>query len=550
MENPNEIWQVDVNGEIYDANFSELSNWVLESSVLPTDKVRRGNLRWLEAGKVPGLQEFFNAKSEGSQVTNISVTSNEIDSNPIQNFENNKIGEIQGNQTFFTEEIIESNETGPELNSNLQTEFNSDENSTDICSIHKETPSFYICEVCSHYFCKACPNSYGAEVKTCPYCGGMCKRKTDFIEIKHQEIQFNQDISEGFGFNDFGKALAYPFNFKSSLFWGGLFFAIFSLGQGASGISSIFMMVAAIFCWMLANTLTFGVLANTLDNFAQGKTDLDFLPRFDDFDIWDDVVHPFLLSIAVWISSFGIMVVLILGAVWYSWNTFSRQFANPEQKVMNTLDQESVQSIDHVKQITEKLKKQNAGRPGLEVGEDGLTEAQRITIKEEAEFQRLSDLTKNYKKAQLESTLGKTPETVEKENQEFLANFVKVAGIFIILVGLAFFWGVLYFPAACIVAGYTRSFWSTLNPLIGLDTVKHLGVDYLKILVMTGIIWFFAAILGFVVSFVLSPFNLPMFGNLPARFIGSFISFFFAVVFSVTLGYAVYKNSSKLKLYR
>ena len=63
------------------------------------------------------------------------------------------------------------------------------------------------------------------------------------------------------------------------------------------------------------NTLTFGILVNTVENMANGKTDLDFMPRFDDFSIWDDVVHPFFLSIGVYLVSFGLVLILLVGAM-------------------------------------------------------------------------------------------------------------------------------------------------------------------------------------------------------------------------------------------
>src|SRR5688572_13861303 len=61
----NEIWQAEVLGQIYETNLEELTQWITEGALLPDDKVRRGNLRWLEAGKVPPLMPFFNAKANG-----------------------------------------------------------------------------------------------------------------------------------------------------------------------------------------------------------------------------------------------------------------------------------------------------------------------------------------------------------------------------------------------------------------------------------------------------------------------------------------------------
>src|SRR5688500_3456475 len=67
-QNPNEVWQVEVGGQVYEAPFAELGDWIGEGSLQPGDKVRRGNLRWVEARLVPGLIPFFNAKQEGKPI--------------------------------------------------------------------------------------------------------------------------------------------------------------------------------------------------------------------------------------------------------------------------------------------------------------------------------------------------------------------------------------------------------------------------------------------------------------------------------------------------
>src|SRR5215207_5250585 len=64
-ESSQEIWQVKVGGQVYEAPFGELSDWINEGSLLPGDKVRKRNLRWIEARRVPTLVPFFNAKEQG-----------------------------------------------------------------------------------------------------------------------------------------------------------------------------------------------------------------------------------------------------------------------------------------------------------------------------------------------------------------------------------------------------------------------------------------------------------------------------------------------------
>jgi hypothetical protein len=46
----------------------------------------------------------------------------------------------------------------------------------------------------------------------------------------------------------------------------------------------------------------------------------------------------------------------------------------------------------------------------------------------------------------------------------------------------------------------------------------------------------------------LSAFDMPGVGNLPAKFIGSLFGFYFSVVFSCVLGFAIFKNAHKLDL--
>ncbi len=552
MENPKEIWQVKVNGEVYDTDFEELTSWVFEHSVMETDEVRRGDLRWLEAGKVPMLREFFNAGNTSAEQLQVNVTTNEgvdiLDAGLEQQTEISQTQSdniiTQNSNEDFAQDVLEvgekqefTNEIGQEIDINY-------------CTVHPDEPSKVLCSVCFHPFCGECPTTYGT-VKTCPYCGGICEPIKKVEEKNKREVQFNLDFAKNFGLVDFGKALAYPFKYKTSLIFGSLMFAVFSLGQGAANMGSMFLIVGALICFMFANSLVFGVLANTIENFAKGYTDKNFMPSFDDFNVWDDIVHPFFLSVGIWVSSFGLFIALIAGGFWFSWNTISGEISNSAQSSSVTVTpQSSIEAIDYVKQITEKFRKQNDGRLNLEIGEDGLTESQRATVDKEAEFRRINDLAKNYRKDQLENTIGKTTETKDKEINQIANGFMQNAGLILIFAGIALVWGLFYFPAACAVAGYTRSFTATVNPLIGLDTIKHLGFDYLKLVLMFIVLILFSTIVGGVLSSLLSPLDLPILGNLPAKFIGSIVTFYISVVFAVLLGYVVYKNSKKLQIFR
>jgi hypothetical protein len=54
-----DIWQVMCGGDIYQADLATLKQWIADGLVQQTDQVRKGNLRWLEAGRVPSLRRVF-----------------------------------------------------------------------------------------------------------------------------------------------------------------------------------------------------------------------------------------------------------------------------------------------------------------------------------------------------------------------------------------------------------------------------------------------------------------------------------------------------------
>lgn len=158
MENLDEIWQTSVNGEIYETDFTGLVGWIADGALLPQDKVRRGNLRWIEADKVPSLHRFFNAKELES--TNQIVTStnihNEIHPPQVQNFSVNLSQPVT--QTFQAP-------PPPTFYKDLAPEAE-----RKFCVIHTDANAKYHCEICGNYFCKACPQN-----SVCPMCGAACK---------------------------------------------------------------------------------------------------------------------------------------------------------------------------------------------------------------------------------------------------------------------------------------------------------------------------------------------------------------------------------------
>lgn len=553
-----DIWQIDVNGQIYEAPFDEMAQWIAEGSLLRGDMVRKGSLRWIEAGRVPTLVQFFNAKEAGNPILPVVTVSE--DNPQTSNFQ--PAAETPPPAPAFEPVASPFSNFQPEIPVEPAPNFAPPPPPppppvAGMCVMHSDVWAVYQCDTCGNSFCKTCPNSYGGTVKICPFCGAMCRS----IEAAKAEAQVNyrheEALAEGFGMVDFGRALAYPFKFKLTYFFGAVMFAFFSYGQSAASMGGFMLTVASLFCLMGTNMLTFGILSNTVDNFSQGKIGGNFMPAFDGFSIWEDVLHPFFMSIAVYIVSFGLLVVLIIGAIWYFMGSLVTAADKLQETSVSTIlpgsqgDLNSAKQVPQIQQFKEQLKKQGRYTNGeMPTDEDIVRQQGTNGGDTEDMVMQAQETIQKTRKAQTEAMIGKAPDEEKAQYSQMARELAGKASLFMIPIALAFLWGIFYFPAACAVAGYTRSFSATLNPFVGLDTIKRLGFSYVKILLMCLLILIISGAASVLLAVIFSPFDLPRMGNIPAKIVESFIAFYFSIVFSCMLGFALYKNSDRLRLLR
>ncbi len=516
-----EIWQVDSGGTIFETTLDEMTQWIAEGSLLRIDRVRKGNLRWIEAGKVPVLIEFFNARESGA-----------ADPPPI-------VTVTSGNAPINTG----SHEATVEA--------------AQVCCIHEDLEAVFACETCFNHFCRTCPNSYGGTVKICPYCGAMCRP----IQIRQETPEFAAPgASTRLSFSDVVESFGYPFKFLASLVLGAVMFMFLSVGQTVAGVGGIFMMWGALVCFLLANTLTFGILANTIDNFTQGKFGLNFMPSFDDFSLWDDVVHPFFLMIGAYISSFGPLIAVVLAAVFLIVLPATREIGKAQAEVIQAgnrpmpIELNAARQSREVRDLVEREKARQFESTTLESPTltdpsefESTTPGEPFSDEDIAEIQGLID---EHRKGQLESVVGKEPETLQNERFELFKELLGKGLILLAIAGICLIWGLFYFPAACAVAAYTRSFWAAVNPTVGLDTIKRLGIDYVKILLVGAFLLVLSGMVSGVLGVIFFPFDMPGLGNIPATAVGSLFGFYFSIVFSCVLGFVLYRAADKLELYR
>ncbi|MBK9165500.1 MAG: hypothetical protein IPM21_16635 [Acidobacteria bacterium] len=534
-----ETWQVEVGGAVYEAQFAELPDWISEGSLQPDDKVRRGNLRWIEARKVPQLVPFFNAKAKGEPlpvVVTETKQSAEPDTQSVTQVSLNAVPEPLPVVLPATASI-KATKTSPNDNSH--------------CINHADVPSKYVCSACETGFCKACPRSYGGSVRICPACGELCR---DAEAVAAARVAASSDALGGdtFGFGDLGYSFGHPFRFGTSLVFGGILYTFLSLGQSAAGIGGIVMVATALIAVMATNAISFGVLANTVDNFSKGAIDSNFMPDFEDFSIWEDVVHPFFLSLAAYISSFGPFILAAIIGVYLIFSAVSSKVESINadlERIPGThyYSQRDVaeQSTD-VKRVLTEIADGKDEQIGSVIQPSG--EPTAVVDEDAREQEELWAMAQEHRKAQLESVVGPSPETRDAQFQEFLTGFLQLAAPLVVILMLTFLWGLILYPAACAVAGYTRSFMATINPATALNTIRHLGFDYVKLLLFGLLLTIFSGIVIAIPTMLLTPFDMPGVGNLPAKAVGAFIGFYFWAVYCCLIGLMLFRNREKLAL--
>jgi hypothetical protein len=335
---------------------------------------------------------------------------------------------------------------------------------------------------------------------------------------------------------------------------------LLTVGRGAGAMGGIFMAVGGIFAGMSANALTFGVLSHTINNFIQGKFDENFMPDFDDFELWEDVIHPFFLSIAAYVSAFGPFFLTLAVGFYLVTSTVSDQmdaFKSDVERIPGTPvynGRELADQSGDVKEVLQGIDQRQRDRieAGTQAanGEIPAVDATPFVDEESREQEELWAAATDGQKQSLESVFGKTPETEAKENSEMFQAILGLASPLVVVGFITLLWGLFYFPAACAVAGYTRTFSSTINPLVGLDTIKRLGLDYVKLLGLSSILFFASVVVAALLSLIFAPLALPGLGNIPATAINALFTFYLVAVFSCLLGYLLFKRADKLGLQR
>jgi hypothetical protein len=491
-----ETWRVSTIEGVFEADLETLRQWILEGCVQPTDKVTKGNLNWIEAGKAPMLRAAF----AGERVPISAPGAAQVVTETVEGFSEVRPVILPSEISAHTQTHQAPEFATPESASSDLAEGNTN---VDVCHNHPDVATQYVCWSCVKGFCENCARFVSnSNIPLCSVCGDLCR----LYAVEHSKVQREQFQDSGFGFHDFARALRYPLQHKVAL----------CFGAGLYGL----MLLAGFRGRIVASVMMFGCISHVISNVAWGRLHKSFMPDFSEFSVWDDVAVPIGLGIGITIVTWGPTIVLVLALVFglvssgfSPASAMQQQPANSEKLNEDDLNTLLDPNADPTKQA-EASKKLDQLRPGHEISREA-----------ERSKQELNDPTTELKT---------------------LASFLRAPIVFVLLLLLAIGWGIFYYPMALAVAGYTQAFGSVINPLVGIDTIKRMGLTYFKAFGLVLLVQIVGGATGVIAAIILSPFALPFVGNLPAMFVDGSLTFYFNLVIACVLGLSLFKCADRL----
>jgi len=499
MATEKEIWQVEIDGKVYETDLEGLKRWIGEGRVLPSDRVKKGSLNWIAAQRVPMLRGSF----EGFSTTQSAVI-------PVPGVPT--VEEVQQPPAF-------SPPPGAQIPQASAPPIPPGK-ASDCCRNHPDLEARFICRVCGAQFCAQCPEYVGnSRIPICPACGDLCvsieKQAVQQAKMVQQE-EIKQSVGEHFGSRALSKALRYPFLFPGALLGASFIYGFLLLGSFIGFRSGLLAV-------MLAKGLLFGCLAQVVKQVAWGRFKVNFLGGFDTFSIWENAIRPTILGFCILVVTFGPLLLLLI-AMLTGW-------------IGNPADLPS--TYQHQKQELEKQAITGEEMEALLNSEGG--------EKEKKALEKLDRLRPANQAQQMIDDKTPPPETT------FLAGFARdyfshAPQWILALLFLFLLWGIWYYPMALAVAGYSEDLGSILNPMVGLDTIKRMGGVYWKVfgmyLVVQGIGW----ILSFLVNSMTASLSLPLMGNIPAKLLDGVITFYASLAVAYLLGLALNHCAAQLNI--
>ena len=261
MENQSgEIWQVDVDGSMYEADTETLTQWILDGYLTPTTKVQKGSLKWIELGRVPAFRGMFGAEPSG-----------QWQSAPAQ--EAPSYGAPSYGQPIAQQQYAPAG-------------------ASEVCRNHYDTMARYLCQGCGSALCTQCVKRFGSSGGVCTMCGELVKPITE----AKQKATLSAARSSGFGLRDFFLAVQYPLKDPLGLIVTSIVYGILSL--------------FGIYGKIIAAAILFGYMTNAIRRVAMGKYEDGPAPDLSDPS--DLIFESGVIGLGIGIVTFGPMIAVVL----------------------------------------------------------------------------------------------------------------------------------------------------------------------------------------------------------------------------------------------
>jgi hypothetical protein len=348
------------------------------------------------------------------------------------------------------------------------------------CSSHPHQRSESVCPACLVGYCASCERKVqGGSI--CSACDGLCVRTVDLEEKEARRVQRARSMMD-----DVGTLLSYPFRDPTAYVMLALFTWFFGLFAGFSGFAVV--LSRGVLTWYCFHALT---------KVAGGNLK-DFMPDFGDIS---DLVRPLRLGFTALVAGTGplfLLLVLVPGLA------AARSLITPGAATAD-VDQAQLVPDPGVPHEAE----QAAG-----LGATADQDLGEFAVEDAVAGAGLSGPEPGFDTAPAE------------EPSPLLLALLLAAAI----------WSLAYTPVALIVAALSRSMLSTLNPLLGVDTIRKMGPVYWQAMglysALVAVQWGLGSGLRLI----------PFAGGLGAAFVDAYGY----LAIGCTLGLAVFKKGEEL----
>jgi hypothetical protein len=272
METPSDIWQVDIEGTLYEADTETLKQWIFDGYVFPETKVQKGSLKWIELRRVPTFRGLFGGPEAAppSFAPPPLMAAPPPAATPAAD-----VGWAAPPSTSFG--YVPAGATAAATG----------------CANHPAMQAKYMCQSCGASLCTTCVRRYGTTA-VCTLCGQLCQP----IAQAHAAMERHAVIAKGFGLRDFALAVQYPLKDPIAL--------------GITACLYGFLLLFGIYGRFAAAGLLFGYISHAIRRVSMGHYDEG--PSPDLSDPADLIFSAGKIGIAVMLITFGPLVaVLVFG---------------------------------------------------------------------------------------------------------------------------------------------------------------------------------------------------------------------------------------------